>query len=185
MSERIAYLNGRFVAESEAKVSILDRGFLFGDSVYDSSRTFNEVPWRMRSHIQRLQDSCCYARLDPGMDVDQMDTLSQTLVEKNADAYASDEEFRINHWVTRGGGARYSGARDGPHSFRPADRRRGVPYRQYHLHTAGAFHRWRAHATRRPGPAYPSADRAMDRSGRLRLARESNSSSESPLTQHW
>lgn len=54
MSERIAYLNGRFVAESEAKVSILDRGFLFGDSVYDSSRTFNEVPWRMRSHIQRL-----------------------------------------------------------------------------------------------------------------------------------
>ncbi len=54
MSGRIAYVNGEFLPESEARISILDRGFLYGDGVYDASRTFNGVPWRMRDHIDRL-----------------------------------------------------------------------------------------------------------------------------------
>lgn len=104
MSERIVYLNGERVPESQARVSILDRGFLYGDSVYDSSRTFNGEPWRMRGHIDRLYLSCRYARLDPGMDADAMEALSLDLVARNRAAYAEGEEFRINHWVTRGGG---------------------------------------------------------------------------------
>ena len=104
MSERIAYLHGRFSPESQAKVSILDRGFLYGDSVYDSSRTFGGTPWRMRSHIDRLYLSCRYARLDPGMNADEMEALSNDLIQRNREAYADGEEFRINHWVTRGGG---------------------------------------------------------------------------------
>lgn len=104
MSERIAYVNGRFVPESQASVSILDRGFLYGDSVYDASRTFNGEPWRMREHIDRLYLSCRYARLDPGMDADAMEALSLDLIARNRNAYGAGEEFRINHWVTRGGG---------------------------------------------------------------------------------
>ena len=104
MSERIAYLHGQFVPESQARVSILDRGFLYGDSVYDSSRTFGGAPWRMRDHIDRLYLSCRYARLDPGIPADEMEALSMQLIERNRDVYAQDEEFRINHWVTRGGG---------------------------------------------------------------------------------
>lgn len=104
MIERIAYVNGQLVAEPDAKISILDRGFLYGDSVYDSSRTFNAAPWRMRDHIDRLYLSCRYARLDPGLDADAMEALSNDLVARNRGAYAEDEEFRINHWITRGGG---------------------------------------------------------------------------------
>jgi branched-chain amino acid aminotransferase len=104
MSERIAYLYGQFVPESEARVSILDRGFLFGDSVYDSSRTFGGVPWRMRAHIDRLYLSCRYARLEPGMSADEMEAISVELVERNAGVYTDGAEFRINHWITRGGG---------------------------------------------------------------------------------
>ena len=104
MSERIVYLNGQFLPESEAKVSVLDRGFLFGDSVYDSSRTFNSVPWRMEQHIERLYESCRYARLDPGLSIAEMNELSKELVGKNMSVYGKDEEFRVNHWVTRGGG---------------------------------------------------------------------------------
>jgi branched-chain amino acid aminotransferase len=104
MSKRIAYLRGEFLPESRANVSILDRGFLYGDSVYDSSRTFGGQPWRMRDHIDRLYQSCRYARLDPGMSPDEMETLSLDLLERNRDVYASGEEFRINHWITRGGG---------------------------------------------------------------------------------
>jgi branched-chain amino acid aminotransferase len=104
MSERIAFINGEFVAESAARVSILDRGFLYGDSVYDSSRTFNGRPWRMRSHIDRLYLSCRYARLEPGIEADEMEAISLELVARNRGAYAPGEEFRINHWITRGGG---------------------------------------------------------------------------------
>ncbi len=104
MSERIAYVKGRFVPEAEANVSILDRGFLYGDSVYDASRTFGGRPWRLRSHIDRLYLSCRYARLDPGMGADEMEALTMELVERNRAAYGEGEEFRINHWVTRGGG---------------------------------------------------------------------------------
>ena len=104
MSERIAYLYGEFVPESEAKVSILDRGFLFGDSVYDSSRTFGGTPWRMRQHIDRLYLSCRYARLSPGMSADEMEKISVELIERNREVYKGGQEFRINHWITRGGG---------------------------------------------------------------------------------
>ena len=104
MSERIACVKGRFVPESEASVSILDRGFLYGDSVYDAARTFNGRPWRLRAHIDRLYLSCRYARLDPGVSADKMEALTMELIERNRPAYEDGEEFRINHWVTRGGG---------------------------------------------------------------------------------
>ena len=104
MQQRTVYLNGKFVAESDARVSILDRGFLYGDSVYDSSRTFAGKAWRMREHIDRLYLSCRYARLDPCMSAAEMQRLSDELIERNRNAYNSDDEFRINHWVTRGGG---------------------------------------------------------------------------------
>ena len=55
---RTVYVNGNFCAADQAKISIFDRGFLYGDSVYDASRTFNGAPWRMREHIDRLYMSC-------------------------------------------------------------------------------------------------------------------------------
>src|SRR5260370_927645 len=39
MAERVVYLNGQYVAERDAKVSVLDRGFRWGDAVYDATRT--------------------------------------------------------------------------------------------------------------------------------------------------
>ena len=40
-SQQIAYVNGEFLPESEAKISINDRGFIYGDAVFDTARTFN------------------------------------------------------------------------------------------------------------------------------------------------
>ena len=105
MSERIAYLNGEFVVESQAKVSILDRGFLFGDSVYDASRTFNGVPWRMREHIERLYQilSLCSTGSRDKVST-RWTSCRKPWSRRTADVYSNDEEFRIHHWVTRGGG---------------------------------------------------------------------------------
>ncbi len=67
MEERIVYLNGAFVAESQAKVSVLDSGFNAGDGVYDVTRTFGQKPFRLREHTERLFRSLQYTRIDCGM----------------------------------------------------------------------------------------------------------------------
>ena len=60
MAERIVYLNGSFVPESEATVSVGDAGFTSGDGVYDVTRTFGHKPFKLREHTERLFRSLCY-----------------------------------------------------------------------------------------------------------------------------
>ena len=54
---RIVYVNGRFVPESEAHVSIFDRGFLFGDGVYEVSSVLNRGLVDNSAHLARLERS--------------------------------------------------------------------------------------------------------------------------------
>lgn len=54
MVQRIIYLNGVRVDEDNARVSILDRGFQFGDSVYEVIRCYNGVPFLLEGHLERL-----------------------------------------------------------------------------------------------------------------------------------
>ena len=58
MSKRIAWLNGQFVAESEARVSIFDRGLLFGDGIYDVATVLNGQLLDADFHLARLGRSC-------------------------------------------------------------------------------------------------------------------------------
>lgn len=52
-----AYLNGQFLPLSEARISPLDRGFLFADGVYEYIPVYSRFPFRMDEHLRRLQDS--------------------------------------------------------------------------------------------------------------------------------
>ena len=83
MQERIVYLNGAFVPESEAKVSVLDSGFNAGDGVYDVTRTFRHKPFRMREHTERLFRSLRYTRIDCGMSVEEMEKTTLEVLERN------------------------------------------------------------------------------------------------------
>ena len=53
----IVYLDGRFTTATEAKVSLLDRAYLFGDSAFDTLRAYQGVPFRLAQHIDRLLHS--------------------------------------------------------------------------------------------------------------------------------
>ncbi|MDT3706891.1 MAG: D-amino acid aminotransferase [Thiobacillus sp.] len=57
------YLNGRFLPLAEAKVSVLDRGFLFGDGVYEMVPVYSKRPFRLKEHLRRLQASLDGIRL--------------------------------------------------------------------------------------------------------------------------
>jgi len=57
MSNKTVYLNGKKVSEDAARVSIFDRGFQFGDSVYEVIRCYNGVPFLLDEHLERLERS--------------------------------------------------------------------------------------------------------------------------------
>lgn len=57
------YLNGAFLPLAEAKVSVLDRGFLFGDGVYEVIPVYSRKPFRLGEHLRRLQASLDGIRL--------------------------------------------------------------------------------------------------------------------------
>lgn len=51
------YLNGEFLPKGEAKISVLDRGFLFGDGVYEVIPVYGGKPLRLAEHLERLNNS--------------------------------------------------------------------------------------------------------------------------------
>ncbi|MBU1225257.1 MAG: D-amino acid aminotransferase [Gammaproteobacteria bacterium] len=58
-----AYLNGRFLPLAEAKIPALDRGFVFGDGVYEVVPVYSKKPFRLDEHLRRLQASLDGIRL--------------------------------------------------------------------------------------------------------------------------
>jgi branched-chain amino acid aminotransferase len=58
-------INGELFDETSAKISVFDRGFLYGDSVYEATRTFNRKPFRIDQHLERLFNSAEKIELAP------------------------------------------------------------------------------------------------------------------------
>ena len=73
----IAYVNGDFGPLSEAVVSVEDRGFQFGDGVYEVIRTYRGQPFAVEAHLARLERSAHALRLSPGRTPAQWASLIQ------------------------------------------------------------------------------------------------------------
>ena len=102
MAERLVYLNGEFVAESEARVSIFDRGFTSGDGIYEATRTYGHELFRLDAHLDRLFRSLVYVRIDCGLSRDEMTAISNEVVERNRHLLGAGDEFSLWHLITRG-----------------------------------------------------------------------------------
>jgi D-alanine transaminase len=59
----MVFLNGKFLAIEDAKVSVLDRGFIFGDGVYEVVPVYSRVPFRLDEHLARLERSLSEASI--------------------------------------------------------------------------------------------------------------------------
>jgi branched-chain amino acid aminotransferase len=92
-------LDGSIFPEEEARIPVLDRGFLFGDSVYEVTRTVGEVPFAWPEHFERLQASAAAIRLD--LDLSEAE-LARRVAATLAAAGHGDSYVRII--VTRGTG---------------------------------------------------------------------------------
>lgn len=102
MAELTVYICGTFVPESEARISLFDRGFIFGDAVYDVARTFGHQPFKLRPHLERLYRSLHYTQIDPGLTIEEMEDLTLDLLDRNRPLFDPRRDYRICHWVSRG-----------------------------------------------------------------------------------
>jgi branched-chain amino acid aminotransferase len=101
-SDRIAYFNGRFVPEREVLVPFRDRGFKYGDAVFDTTRTFGHRIFKLAEHIDRLYRSLRYLRIDPGVTPARMNEITEEVVRRNLPLLEPDEDYWVTQRVSRG-----------------------------------------------------------------------------------
>jgi branched-chain amino acid aminotransferase len=100
--ERIAYFNGRFVLESQVLVPFRDRGFKYGDAVFDTTRTFGHRIFKLREHVDRLYRSLHYLRIDPGLSPVTMMEITEEVLRRNLTFLEPDEDYWVTQRVSRG-----------------------------------------------------------------------------------
>jgi D-alanine transaminase len=81
-SSQTVYLNGAFLPLADAKISVLDRGFIYGDGVYEVVPVYGRRPFRMPQHLKRLQYSLDGIRLANPHSAPQWDALISQLIER-------------------------------------------------------------------------------------------------------
>ena len=87
--------------ESQANVSIRDAGFLKGDAVFDTTRTFGGKIFKLKEHLDRLYNSLKYMRIDPGMTREQMAEITIQVLETNL-PLLDDDDYWVSQRITRG-----------------------------------------------------------------------------------
>ena len=88
------YLNGDFISKSKAQISVMDRGFLFGDGVYELIPVYNKKPFLLDKHLSRLKNSLSLIGMS---EIKDIDIIINTLIDKS-----SNDNFFIYLHITRG-----------------------------------------------------------------------------------
>jgi D-alanine transaminase len=85
MENDTVYLNGEYLALADAKISVMDRGFLFGDGVYEVIPAYAGRLFRLEDHLERLDNSLKSIRLRNPHSHEQWRTLLTVLLKKDLD----------------------------------------------------------------------------------------------------
>jgi D-alanine transaminase len=111
MATDIVYLNGEFMPLADARVPVLDRGFIFGDGVYEVIPVYSRHPFRLPEHLRRLQHSLDAIRLANPLTDGEWAKLIHEIIARNT----GDDQL-IYLQITRGVAKR---AHEFPRDARP------------------------------------------------------------------
>lgn len=100
--QRMVYLSGVMVPESEAKISIFDSAIMLGDCLTESTRTFRHQPFRLEEHITRLYRSLKVCRVNPGLTPEEMTRVTLQVLDANRSLMGDDDDCWIVHNISRG-----------------------------------------------------------------------------------
>lgn len=97
MTSKLVYLNGDYLPINEAKISVLDRGFIFGDGVYEVIPAYGGKALRFEHHMQRLQNSLDAVRITNPLTNAQWQKVLDKLISETG----SEDQYLYLH-ITRG-----------------------------------------------------------------------------------
>lgn len=100
---RMANVNGQITPLEDARISVLDRGFLYGDSAYEVFRTYSGVPLFCHEHFDRMENSARLIRMTISQSRDEM--LEEMRRTARAAGVAAGEDVYVRWHITRGSGA--------------------------------------------------------------------------------
>jgi len=101
-TNRVVYQNGEYVDEKDAKVSIFDSALMFGDMVFEMTRSFNQKQFRLREHLERMYVGIKILRIPMKLTIDELEQICYETMEKNKNAFESHDEHRLLINVSRG-----------------------------------------------------------------------------------
>lgn len=101
MSSQTVYLNGQYLPAAEAQISVMDRGFLLGDGVYEVIPVYAGQPFRLTEHLQRLRNSLAEIRLDLDISDTQWTDILTRLIKDHGQG-----DLSVYLQVTRGSAAK-------------------------------------------------------------------------------
>lgn len=101
-SGRLVYFNGKFIPESQAKISIYDSALMFGDMVFEMTRSFNQKQFKLKEHIERLLIGVKIFRIPLNYSANQIEDACYETLEVNKEFFSEDDEHRLMIDVSRG-----------------------------------------------------------------------------------
>ena len=91
-SGRLVYMNGEFVPEHEAKISIFDSALMFGDMVFEMTRSFNKKQFRLREHLERLYMGINILQIPINMTIDELEKACIETIKQNEPVFEKHDE---------------------------------------------------------------------------------------------
>ena len=99
---RKVYMNGSIVDETEAKLSVYDSALMFGDMVFEMTRSFGKKQFKLEEHIDRLLMGVKILRIPLEMSKTEILRCCHQVIEANEEYFSSDDEHRLMIDVSRG-----------------------------------------------------------------------------------
>lgn len=102
MSDRLVYYNGSFVKERDARVSIYDSALMFGDMVFEMTRSFNKTQFKLKEHLERLYRGINILEIPINLTIDQLEQKCLETVDINDHLFDKKDEHRLLINISRG-----------------------------------------------------------------------------------
>lgn len=114
MTQPIAYLNGKFIPNSEAHVALDDVGFVHGAAVVERLRTFDGALFRLPEHLARLRRSLAIVGIDDGPTDEELRRAAEEVASRNYGLLSDGQELGVVMVVTPGRLGWFTGTAEGP-----------------------------------------------------------------------
>jgi len=101
-SGRLVYINGDYVSEKDAKISIFDSALMFGDMVFEMTRSFNKKHFKLKEHLERLLYGVKIYRIPLGLKINDLEKICLETAERNEKFFKPTDEHRLMINISRG-----------------------------------------------------------------------------------